>query len=57
MKTDVETSAQIARFKEKNGRQWKAKLREAWFSGVYPSTTDKEDIPFLQKLRNQIGVI
>jgi hypothetical protein len=53
-KTIFEYSPQLARFIENNGRTWRSRLLNAWFDGNYPSTTSKNDIPYLQRLRNNV---
>lgn len=49
------TPAQLAaliRFAKAHGRCWKAPLRHAWETGVYPSD---QDTPSLQQVRNNLG--
>lgn len=49
-----EEEAALKRFKAANGRSWKRALNLAWMNGRYPATSD-EDIPILQRIRNQRG--
>lgn len=56
-RTIYEYNRALEHFVEKQGRNWKSVLREAWMTGVYPHSTPKVDIPSLQRLRNSIGSI
>lgn len=54
-KTIYEFSPQLERFSNTWGRRWKSILRDAWFSGGYPYSTPRDDIPYLQRLRAKLG--
>lgn len=51
-KTIYEFSPQLERFANKWGCRWKSILRDAWNTGGYPFSTPRDDIPYLQQLRN-----
>ena len=44
----------LKRFAAQHGRTWKATLREAWMSGIYPSS-EGDDSALLQQVRNTFG--
>ncbi len=56
-KTVYEFSYALSRFKNNWGARWKIILRDAWFTGGYPNSTPRDDIPALQRLRNQLGEV
>lgn len=47
-----EQLAALDRFRLRQGRKWKALLRFAWGSGIYPGGADSG---YLQQLRNLLG--
>lgn len=50
MHLTTEQKRALADFQRRHGRTWKAKLRDAWMTGNYPSSED--DTATLQCLRN-----
>jgi len=50
MNLTTEQKRALADFQQRHGRTWKAKLRDAWMTGNYPSSED--DTAVLQCLRN-----
>jgi hypothetical protein len=52
-----EQVAALRRFADREGRQWKAKLRQAWRSGRYPWHVrySPNDEAYLQQIRNIFG--
>ena len=52
-KTIFDYNVALNRFIAENGKRWKSALKRAWETGDY-SGTRKEDIPALQRLRNNV---
>lgn len=63
MKTDLLLTegqrAALMRFADKEGGQWKTRLREAWNTGRYPAhvLAQQEDAAYLQQVRNTQGPV
>jgi hypothetical protein len=52
----AEHLAALERFRAQHGRRWKAWLRAAWETGVYPIyARDNGDAALLQQVRNSLG--
>lgn len=54
--------AALIRFAERNGRNWKDRLREVWFNGRYGDEFrygdgTHADACYLQQVRNQFGPV
>lgn len=47
----------LSTFAEKEGRTWKAKLKEAWSTGAYPRYLTGDEKAHLQRVRNVFGQV
>lgn len=45
----------LVTFAKANGRTWKSKLWQAWYSGNYEQFPGTENYPLLQQIRNNAG--
>jgi len=56
MKLSGEQQSVINAFATANGRTWRAILKRAWITGIYPQSVTSDDRSTLQRIRNTAGI-